>query len=71
MTLSNFQYNLSDIQIVSHIVIVFGPEPTPWRNGSASDSRSEGCVFESRRGQPTFLFSKKSNSLEKTNVCLQ
>ena len=23
---------------------------TPWRNGSASDSRSEGCVFESRRG---------------------
>ena len=24
---------------------------TPWRNGSASDSRSEGCVFESRRGQ--------------------
>ena len=26
-------------------------ELTPWRNGSASDSRSEGCVFESRRGQ--------------------
>ena len=24
---------------------------TLWRNGSASDSRSEGCVFESRRGQ--------------------
>ena len=24
--------------------------PTPWRNGSASDSRSEGCVFKSRRG---------------------
>ena len=23
---------------------------TPWWNGSASDSRSEGCVFESRRG---------------------
>ena len=23
----------------------------PWRNGSASDSRSEGCVFESRRDQ--------------------
>ena len=21
-----------------------------WRNGSASDSRSEGCVFKSRRG---------------------
>ena len=28
---------------------------TPWRNGSASDSRSEGCVFESRRGQLIFL----------------
>ena len=27
---------------------------TPWRNGSASDSRSEGCVFESRRGQHCF-----------------
>ena len=26
-------------------------ERTPWRNGSASDSRSEGCVFKSRRGQ--------------------
>src|SRR4029434_4044639 len=24
---------------------------TLWRNGSASDSRSEGCVFKSRRGQ--------------------
>ncbi|CAJ1963130.1 unnamed protein product [Sphenostylis stenocarpa] len=23
----------------------------PWRNGSASDSRSEGCVFDSRRNQ--------------------
>ena len=28
---------------------------TPWRNGSASDSRSEGCVFESRRGQKYFF----------------
>ena len=28
---------------------------TPWRNGSASDSRSEGCVFESRRGQRQLL----------------
>ena len=24
---------------------------TPWRNGSASDYRSEGWVFESRPGQ--------------------
>ena len=29
---------------------------TPWRNGSASDSRSEGCVFESRRGHRNFSF---------------
>ena len=29
-------------------------QATPWRNGSASDSRSEGCVFESRRGHQTF-----------------
>ena len=29
---------------------------TPWRNGSASDSRSEGCVFESRRGHIKFSF---------------
>ena len=28
---------------------------TPWRNGSASDSISEGCVFKSRRGQSFFL----------------
>ena len=32
------------------------PASTPWRNGSASDSRSEGCVFKSRRGQgPLFV----------------
>ena len=34
-----------------------------WRNGSASDSRSEGCVFESRRGHKLFslinFFEKK------------
>ena len=40
-------------------VIMKGPvqpygRPTSWRNGSASDSRSEGCVFKSRRGQLSF-----------------
>ncbi|XP_074197981.1 uncharacterized protein LOC141573519 [Camelus bactrianus] len=30
---------------------------TSWRNGSASDSRSEGCVFKSRRGQAGFFSS--------------
>ena len=27
-----------------------------WRNGSASDSSSEGCLFKSRPGQPLFQF---------------
>ena len=36
---------------------------TLWRNGSASDSRSEGCVFESRKGQ-TLIFG--INSLNRT-----
>ena len=35
-------------------LIQTGTRKTPWRNGSASDSRSEGCVFESRRGQKFF-----------------
>ena len=40
---------------------------TPWRNGSASDSRSEGCVFESRRGQKSFLkIFKFNNTSHKT-----
>ncbi len=30
---------------------------TLWRNGSASDSRSEGCVFKSRQGQQFFKHS--------------
>ena len=38
---------------------------TPWRNGSASDSRSEGCVFESRRGHQVFVFILP----EKENIC--
>ena len=38
--------NLGRTYLFSSVIIV-----TPWRNGSASDSRSEGCVFKSRRGQ--------------------
>ena len=30
---------------------MFNSYLTPWRNGSASDSRSEGCVFKSCQGQ--------------------
>ena len=38
---------LQDFYIIALLHRPF--QPTPWRNGSASDSRSEGCVFESRR----------------------
>ena len=37
-----------------YLIYLFIIKLTPWRNGSASDSRSEGCVFESRRGQNLF-----------------
>ena len=37
--------------ISGNILQLPSSQVTPWRNGSASDSRSEGCVFESRRGQ--------------------
>ena len=40
---------------------------TPWRNGSASDSRSEGCVFESRRGQTFFVRAVAIPTEAKTN----
>ena len=43
---------------------------TPWRNGSASDSRSEGCVFKSRRGQLFFhLFEQNFDRLGLPNEC--
>ena len=37
---------------------------TSWRNGSASDSRSEGCVFKSRRGQVGFFSSQSTGAAE-------
>ena len=44
---------------------------TPWRNGSASDSRSEGCVFESRRGHnfisKMFIFCLSNNAINSSN----
>ena len=43
--------NLGRTYLFYSLIIV-----TPWRNGSASDSRSEGCVFESRRGHQVFVF---------------
>src|SRR4029434_7746276 len=41
---------------------------TLWRNGSASDSRSEGCVFKSRRGQKACAV--RNILLFKAVVCL-
>ena len=43
---------------------------TPWRNGSASDSRSEGCVFESRRGHKHFA-TLLSKICKRKMCCLQ
>ncbi len=37
------------------------PFETSWRNGSASDSRSEVCVFKSRRGQVVSYWREMSN----------
>ena len=37
---------------------------TLWRNGSASDSRSEGCVFESRQGHQSFFFVRTYNQVD-------
>ena len=34
-----------------YILIIYANHGDPWRNGSASDSRSEGCVFDVRRVQ--------------------
>ena len=41
-------------------IVLSSGQKTPWRNGSASDSRSEGCVFESRRGQLFYVKNKKA-----------
>ena len=43
-----------------HMVTTLESHMTLWRNGSASDSRSEGCVFKSRQGQ-RILLSKLSS----------
>ena len=52
----NFHNKLQSGSILGKFIKLkfHAPGRTPWRNGSASDSRSEGCVFESRRGH-TFL----------------
>ena len=49
-----------------YTVLLARPPQTSWRNGSASDSRSEGCVFKSRRGH-TFY---SSTTQKFTVVCL-
>ena len=55
----NKNYNLSSPLLELYVIIIKMNAivcKTPWRNGSASDSRSEGCVFESRRGHMFFIY---------------
>ena len=45
--------------IISFVICVHAmkrPDEARWRNGSASDSSSEGCVFKSRPGQLFYQF---------------
>ena len=51
---------LVEPSLVSQLILIFYYQ-TPWRIGSASDSRSEGCVFESRRGQKDFVRVNSAN----------
>ena len=46
---------------------------TSWRNGSASDSRSEGCVFASLWGQMDFFLIKvtiHNTCRERVSMCI-
>ncbi len=47
--------NVSTLLAISNVNVKH-PDVTLWRNGSASDSRSEGCVFKSRQGHLIFNF---------------
>ncbi len=47
---------LATLTYCNHKHVRLRHQVTPWRNGSASDSRSEGCVFESRRGHEMTFF---------------
>ena len=51
ITAENFHNKLQSGSILGKFIFLYSSRAhkTPWRNGSASDSRSEGCVFESRR----------------------
>ena len=57
ITAENFHNKLQSGSILGKFIILKFNHvtKTPWRNGSASDSRSEGCVFESRRGHIFFI----------------
>ncbi len=53
--LQTTKVNLSILFAISN-VSVNSLNKTLWRNGSASDSRSDGCVFKSRQGHLIFNF---------------
>ena len=50
---------------ISVITMVYYAHPSiPWCNGSTSDSRSEGCMFESRRGHINHMCVSESIAAE-------
>mgnify|MGYP007117646584 CR=1 FL=1 len=38
-----------NVYLLEDEVMISNHKRDPWRNGGASDSRSKGCVFDSRR----------------------
>ena len=53
--LRRYFYSKQDMHIDQFSISDSLGQLTLWRNGSASDSRSEGCVFKSRQGQHFIL----------------
>uniref|UniRef100_A0A2H1VM48 SFRICE_008690 n=1 Tax=Spodoptera frugiperda TaxID=7108 RepID=A0A2H1VM48_SPOFR len=56
--------------IAVYTVPLFRPlsQVTPWRNGSASDSRSEGCVFKSRRDDESVFAACEADKLGEQEI---
>ena len=54
IVLENMKVLVNCVIAIKTLTYLLLPVMTLWRNGSASDSRSEGCVFESRQGHYLF-----------------
>ena len=58
-------FRVDAFDIISVVISVHarkGQHEAWWRNGSASDSSSEGCVFKSRSGQLFYQFLRVDGS---------